>query len=96
METRDYIIVGLSVALTLTLVAVIIVLVNGKAQQLENPRFFSGEIMDEVNTAINNGEVVVPNVIGIDAEAKRRRAIADEWKLSDQTTYDMSADFRDL
>nr|YP_002296175.1 putative membrane protein [Emiliania huxleyi virus 86] len=67
-----------------------------KAQQLENPRFFSGEIMDEVNTAINNGEVVVPNVIGIDAEAKRRRAIADAWKLSDQTTYDMSADFRDL
>ncbi|AEO97893.1 hypothetical protein ENVG_00198 [Emiliania huxleyi virus 84] len=96
MDTKDYIIVGLSVALTLTLVAVIIVLVNGKAQQLENPRFFSGEIMDEVNTAINNGEVVVPNVIGIDAEAKRRRAIADEWKLSDQTTYDMSADFRDL
>ncbi|UKZ11097.1 hypothetical protein EhVM1_000082 [Emiliania huxleyi virus M1] len=95
METRDYIIVGLSVALTLTLVAVIIVLVNGKAQ-LENPRFDKDEIMDEVNRAINNGEVVVPNVFGINAEVKRRRAIADASRLSDQLTYDMSAEFRDL
>lgn len=95
MDTKDYIIVGLSVALTLTLVAVIIVLVNGKAQ-LENPRFDKDEIMDEVNRAINNGEVVVPNLFGINAEVKRRQALAAASRLSDKTTYDMSSDFRDL
>ena len=42
MDTKDYIIVGLSVALTLTLVAVIIVLVRRKAQ-MEEPRFYKDD-----------------------------------------------------
>ncbi|AEO98300.1 hypothetical protein EPVG_00079 [Emiliania huxleyi virus 201] len=96
METRDYIIVGLSVALTLTLVAVIIVLVNGKAQQLENPRYHSGDIMDEVNAAINRGEVVAPNVIGIDAEVRRRQEEAAKSRLSDAVVNNMAADYLEL
>ena len=95
MDTKDYIIVGLSVALTLTLVAVIIVLVSGKAQ-MEEPRFYKDEIMDNVIAAIGRGEVVAPNVYGINAEVRRRQEEAAKLKLSDKVVTDMAADYLEL
>ena len=95
MDTKDYIIVGLSVALTLTLVAVIIVLVSGKAQ-MEEPRFYKDEIMDNVIAAIGRGEVVAPNVYGINAEVRRRQEESAKLKLSDEVVTDMAADYLEL
>uniref|UniRef100_A0A6C0LUL8 Uncharacterized protein n=1 Tax=viral metagenome TaxID=1070528 RepID=A0A6C0LUL8_9ZZZZ len=95
MDTKDYIIVGLSVALTLTLVAVIIVLVSGKAQ-MKNPRFYSGDIMDEVDAAIRNGEVVAPDVDGIEAEARRLREVAERSRFSNDTLNAIAADYLEL
>ena len=95
MDTKDYIIVGLSVALTLTLVAVIIVLVSGKAQ-MKKPRFYSGDIMDEVDAAIRNGEVVAPDVDGIEAEARRLREVAERSRFSNDTLNAIAADYLEL
>jgi len=92
MNTKDYVIVGLSVALTLTLLAVIIVVARGKAQ-MEQPRYTKDEIMEVVNKEHDDGREVVPNLFGINAEVRRRILEAEKRKVPDYMIDAIAAEY---